>query len=112
MKITVVVPVRNEEHSIGLLLQGLLEQTLPPAEIVIVDGGSTDATPRIVEEHARQHSHLHLMRETMLALPPPLMIGWPLLMPGSLRRLIGWPNSPRPLGSILKLTLCTERGSR
>jgi glycosyltransferase involved in cell wall biosynthesis len=64
MKITVVVPVRNEEHSIRLLLQGLLEQTLAPAEIVIVDGGSTDATQRIVEEHARQHSHLHLIRET------------------------------------------------
>jgi glycosyltransferase involved in cell wall biosynthesis len=63
MKITVVVPVRNEEHSIRLLLQGLLEQTLPPAEIVIVDGGSTDATQRIVEEHVRQHSHLHLIRE-------------------------------------------------
>lgn len=63
MNITVVVPVRNEEHSIRLLLQGLLEQTLPPAEIVIVDGGSTDATQRIVEEHARQHSHVHLIRE-------------------------------------------------
>ncbi|HMG74569.1 MAG TPA: glycosyltransferase [Pyrinomonadaceae bacterium] len=63
MNITVVVPVRNEEHSIRLLLQGLLEQTLPPAEIVIVDGGSTDATRRIVAEQARQHSHLHLIRE-------------------------------------------------
>ena len=63
MNITVVVPVRNEEHSIRLLLQGLLEQTLAPAEIVIVDGGSTDATQRIVEEQARQHSHLHLIRE-------------------------------------------------
>ena len=63
MKITVVVPVRNEENSIRLLLQGLLAQTLAPAEIVIVDGGSTDATQRIVEEHIRQHSHLHLIRE-------------------------------------------------
>jgi glycosyltransferase involved in cell wall biosynthesis len=64
MKITVVVPVRNEEQSIRLLLQGLLEQTLAPDEIVIVDGGSTDATPKIVEEQSRQHSHLHLLRET------------------------------------------------
>src|SRR6267378_267792 len=63
MKITVVVPVRNEENSIRLLLQGLLEQTLAPAEIVIVDGGSTDATRRIVEEHAQPHSHIHLIRE-------------------------------------------------
>lgn len=64
MNITVVVPVRNEAHSIRLLLQGLLEQTLAPAEIVIVDGGSIDATQHIVEEYAQQHSHLHLIRET------------------------------------------------
>jgi glycosyltransferase involved in cell wall biosynthesis len=64
MKISVVVPVRNEEQSIRQLLQGLLEQTLAPDEIVIVDGGSTDATQRIVEEQSRQHSNLHLIRET------------------------------------------------
>src|SRR5207253_2841924 len=68
MNITVVVPVRNEEQSIRQLLRGLLEQTLAPAEIVIVDGGSTDATQRIVEEQSRIHSHLHLVRE-MAALP-------------------------------------------
>jgi glycosyltransferase involved in cell wall biosynthesis len=64
MNITVVVPVRNEENSIRLLLQALLEQTLPPAEILIVDGGSTDATQLLVAEQARQHSQIHLIRET------------------------------------------------
>jgi len=64
MKSTVVVPVRNEESSIRLLLQGLLEQTLAPAEIISVEGGSTDATPLIIAEQARQNSHLHLIRET------------------------------------------------
>src|ERR1700704_2300355 len=64
MNITVVVPVRNEENSIRLLLRALLEQTLTPAEILIVDGGSSDATQSLVEEQARQHQHLHLIRET------------------------------------------------
>jgi glycosyltransferase involved in cell wall biosynthesis len=63
MNITVVVPVRNEENSIRLLLDGLLAQTLAPDEIVIVDGGSTDATQSIVAEQAKEHSHLHLIRE-------------------------------------------------
>lgn len=63
MKITVVVPVRDEEHSIRSLLESLLKQTLPPDEIVIVDGGSSDATPQIVEEHVRQNPKLHLIRE-------------------------------------------------
>lgn len=44
LKVSVVIPVRNEEHSLGVLIQSLLEQTRPPAEIIIVDGGSTDQT--------------------------------------------------------------------
>ena len=42
--ISVVVPVRDEEDSIRVLLEGLLGQTLPPNEIVITDGGSMDQT--------------------------------------------------------------------
>ncbi len=34
----------NEEKHIGRLLSGLLAQTLPPDEILVVDSGSTDAT--------------------------------------------------------------------
>lgn len=49
MEISVVVPVRDEEDSIRILLDGLLSQTLPPNEIVITDGGSTDQTREIVE---------------------------------------------------------------
>ena len=62
MKISVVVPVLNEEHSIRALLDGLLNQTRPPEEIVIIDGGSTDATPRIVEEY--KTAKIRLIRET------------------------------------------------
>jgi len=63
MKITVVAPVRNEEDSIDLLLQGLLKQTLSPDEIVIVDGGSTDNTTGIVEQRMQECAHLRLIRE-------------------------------------------------
>ena len=44
MKVSVVVPVRDEEHSIRELLDSLLRQTHPPDQIVITDGGSVDAT--------------------------------------------------------------------
>jgi glycosyltransferase involved in cell wall biosynthesis len=36
--------VRNEERSLPALIASLQAQTLPPAEVVIVDGGSTDET--------------------------------------------------------------------
>lgn len=51
MKISVIIPVRNEEQSIRQLLDSLKNQTLTPTEIIITDGGSTDRTPEIIEEY-------------------------------------------------------------
>jgi len=62
MKVSVVVPVRNEEDSIRELLDSLFAQTRPPDEIVITDGGSTDATPQIIEEYIRKGAPVRLIR--------------------------------------------------
>ena len=48
---SVVVPVKDEEASVGRLLDGLLAQTLRPAEIVVADGGSSDGTREIVRRY-------------------------------------------------------------
>ena len=63
-EISVVVPVRNEEASIRILLETLLTQTLPPNEIVITDGGSVDATRDIIEEFIKDGAPVRLIRET------------------------------------------------
>ncbi len=44
MRISVVIPARNEEAFIEGCLQALKGQTLPPDEIIVVDNGSTDRT--------------------------------------------------------------------
>lgn len=62
MKVSVVVPVRDEEASIRELLDSLLTQTRPPDEIVITDGGSTDATPQIIDEYIRNGAPVRLIR--------------------------------------------------
>ena len=62
MKVSVVVPVRDEEDSIRELLDSLLTQTRPPEEIVITDGGSTDATPQIIEEYISKGAPVRLIR--------------------------------------------------
>lgn len=62
MEVSVIVPVRNEEATIAELLDSLRAQTLPPAEIIIVDGGSTDATLRTVEEHRVRGMPLKILR--------------------------------------------------
>jgi len=63
MKISVIIPVRDEEESIRALLDSLLDQTLKPAEIVITDGGSTDATPRIISEYVKCGAPIRLLSE-------------------------------------------------
>jgi glycosyltransferase involved in cell wall biosynthesis len=65
MRISVVVPVRNEEESVRALLDGLLGQTRKPDEIVMTDGGSTDATREIIEEYIDRGEPICLLREKM-----------------------------------------------
>lgn len=49
MKLSIVIPALNEEAVIGELLQSLCG--LPGVgEMIVADGGSTDATRRIVRE--------------------------------------------------------------
>jgi glycosyltransferase involved in cell wall biosynthesis len=64
MKISVIVPVRNEEKSIAALLDALAKQTLPPTEIAITDGGSTDNTTAIIQRYADQGAPVRLIRTT------------------------------------------------
>ena len=42
--VSVIATVLNEAEDIDGLVSSLLQQTLQPAEIVVVDGGSTDGT--------------------------------------------------------------------
>jgi len=63
IEISVVVPVRNEEDSVRVLLEGLLSQSLPPSEIVLTDTGSIDATTEIIEEFIRSGAPVKLVRE-------------------------------------------------
>ncbi|HZI20752.1 MAG TPA: glycosyltransferase [Pyrinomonadaceae bacterium] len=62
MKVSVVIPARNEEHSIAALIEGLLGQTRPPEEVVVCDNGSTDATAAVVESYVGRGAQVRLVR--------------------------------------------------
>lgn len=51
MKLSVVIRAYNEEQHIGRLLTGLSKQLLAPAEVILVDSGSTDRTVEIARSH-------------------------------------------------------------
>lgn len=50
MRISVVIPARNEEQFIVGCLEALKAQTLPPDEVIVVDNGSTDRTSELALE--------------------------------------------------------------
>lgn len=53
-RVSIIVPARNEERNIALLLGDLLAQDYPAGlmEIVAVDDASTDGTGAVIERHA------------------------------------------------------------
>jgi glycosyltransferase involved in cell wall biosynthesis len=48
-KVSVIIPARNEENNLPILLKSLQEQTRKPYEIIVVDDFSTDRTYEIAE---------------------------------------------------------------
>ena len=61
MRVSVIVTVKNEEGSISRLLDSLLAQTLPPDEVILADGGSTDRTREIAQSYAARGLPLRLV---------------------------------------------------
>ena len=49
-RISIIVPARNEARNIQRCIEGLQSQTYSNLEIIVVDDGSTDATPEILEQ--------------------------------------------------------------
>lgn len=52
-KISVVIPVRNEAAKIKACIEGILSQTVPVAEIIVVDSGSTDGTLDVLRSYQK-----------------------------------------------------------
>lgn len=51
--LSVVIAARNEEQHLPEQLRAIQTQGIPPAEIVLVDDGSTDSTAQIMEQFQR-----------------------------------------------------------
>lgn len=58
-RLTVIVPAYNEEKVIERTIQGLISTNYPNKEVIVVDDGSTDKTPDIMDKYKTQAKILH-----------------------------------------------------
>ena len=56
IKISVIIPVYNEEKHLGQCLSSISNQTLKEIEVIIVDDGSNDNSLSIAEEFQKTNS--------------------------------------------------------
>lgn len=57
-----ITPIRNEEAYIEKTIESVIHQTILPMKWVIVDDGSTDQTPAIVNRYLAEHSWMEVVR--------------------------------------------------
>ncbi len=56
--VSVIVPVFNTEKYLPQCIDSILAQTLKGIEIIIVDDGSTDMCPKIIDDYAKRYSNI------------------------------------------------------
>lgn len=60
--VSAIIINRNQGQQIGRKLDELLNQTLPPSELIVVDDLSTDNSREVIEDRRRQHPQVALLQ--------------------------------------------------
>lgn len=64
--VSVLIPARNEERCIDAAIQSVLRNRGVSLELIVLDDGSTDATPRILQDWVGRESRLRALSATSL----------------------------------------------
>jgi glycosyltransferase involved in cell wall biosynthesis len=71
MNYYLIIPTYNEEKFIALTLQSLVNQSVLPSKVVVVNDGSTDKTEEIVQSFVEKHSFISLVSKSSKAIHLP-----------------------------------------
>lgn len=72
-RVSLIVPVFNGEEFIGEAIQSVLDQNYPNVEVIVVDDGSTDNTPTLLEKY---RPHVMTIRQQNAGQSKALERGW------------------------------------
>jgi len=77
VRVSVIIPMRNEAASIGRCLDSVLAQVTDDGgtEVLCVDGASTDGTADIVRRYAARHASLRLLENPAKIVPAAMNLG-------------------------------------
>ena len=50
-RVSILIPARNEEANIAILLESIAAQKMTPNEVIVIDDGSTDGTARVAGQY-------------------------------------------------------------
>ena len=77
MRLSVIVPCRNEIRYIGKCVESILAQDFPKndMEVLFVDGMSTDGTRDLLTDYCSQYDFLHLLDNEKFIVPSALNLG-------------------------------------
>ena len=62
-KVSIIVPVYNAEKSIGRCVDSILGQEFHDYELILVDDGSTDSSPAILDAYANDDQRVHVVHK-------------------------------------------------
>ena len=65
MKISFIVPIYNVEKYLRQCLDSLINQTYQNIEIIAVNDGATDASPKILKEYASIDGRIRILNQNL-----------------------------------------------
>lgn len=63
VKVSVVMAVHNGERFLSEAIESILDQTFKDFEFIIIDDGSTDKTPKILEKYSKKDERIRLIAQ-------------------------------------------------
>ena len=63
MKLSIIIPLYNNEDTLARCLESVLSQDIDHCEIIIVDDGSTDSSGAMADEWAKKHPQIRVLQK-------------------------------------------------